>query len=74
MKKFLKDYVKQIAQTTLQGDAREESYYPYLKEFLENIANTLNKNNIYITVFLKKQRQAILILGYGMENFILSAI
>ncbi len=54
MKQHIKNYIKNIANTTSQGDAREESYYPYLKEFLGNIATTLKKNNIHITVLPKK--------------------
>jgi hypothetical protein len=31
MSEILKTYLKQIAETTMHGDAREESYYSTLK-------------------------------------------
>lgn len=35
MKKLLTKYLHNIADLTLRGDAREESYYPFLKDLLE---------------------------------------
>ena len=51
---MIKTYLKNIASTTMQGDAREESYYPKLSDFLENFANSINKKNISITTLPKK--------------------
>jgi type I restriction-modification system DNA methylase subunit len=36
MKDLIKAYLKEISTITAQGDAREESYYPALKQFLES--------------------------------------
>ncbi len=51
---MIKAYLKNIASTTAQGDAREESYYPKLSEFLEDFAKSIYKNNISITTLPKK--------------------
>jgi type I restriction-modification system DNA methylase subunit len=51
---MLKSYLKNLFQVTQLGDAREESYYPCLKEFLENYAYSTGKTNIHITVLPKK--------------------
>lgn len=37
MKKLLNAYLSAIAKTTIQGDAREESYYPALKDLFSDI-------------------------------------
>lgn len=37
MKELLTSYLKSIAETTKQGDAREESYYPALEELFSDI-------------------------------------
>lgn len=51
---MLKVYLKEISDTSLRGDAREESYYPTLKSFLEDFCHTLNKTYIHITTLPKK--------------------
>jgi predicted helicase len=48
------DYLKKIAKTTAQGDAREESYYSHLSEFLYEFANSTGKTHIQITTLPKK--------------------
>ncbi|MCL0069005.1 N-6 DNA methylase [Thermodesulfovibrionales bacterium] len=50
---MLKPYLKEIFKVTEKGDTREESYYPLLKELLENFA-TSNKKQIHITTAPKK--------------------
>ncbi|MCL0085022.1 N-6 DNA methylase, partial [Thermodesulfovibrionales bacterium] len=50
---MLKPYLKEIFKVTEKGDAREESYYPLLKELLENFV-TSNKKQIHITAAPKK--------------------
>jgi hypothetical protein len=47
-------YLNEILEVARQGDAREESYYPTLKELIENFALSINKENIYITILPKK--------------------
>ncbi len=40
MNTTLHDYLRQIAETTARGDAREESYYPILKSLIEGFERT----------------------------------
>ncbi len=56
MKQLLKSYVSEIFAISQHGDAREESYYAALKDFLDDIASALNRT-IQITV-LPKQTEA----------------
>jgi predicted helicase len=49
----LKNYIKQLFQT-YQSGAREESYYPALKSFLEEFSKSTRKKKIDITVLPKK--------------------
>ncbi len=46
----LKIYLKQIADTTMRGDAREESYYPFLKTLIEEAGG----RSCAVTVLPKK--------------------
>jgi hypothetical protein len=48
------DYLKKIAKTTAQGDAREESYYGNFAGFLESFAEETGKKHIQITTLPKK--------------------
>jgi len=47
-------YLKQIAATTKRGDAREESYYGDLKNFLEEFSGVKRHRKIHVTVLPKK--------------------
>ena len=51
---MIADYLKKLADTTLQGDAREESYYPHFSSFIEVFAKATNKNKIQVTTLPKK--------------------
>ena len=51
---MLKEYLKKIADTTAQGDAREESYYGQFSAFLLDFANNIGKTNTQITTLPKK--------------------
>jgi hypothetical protein len=51
---MVREYLKKIAETTAQGDAREESYYNSLSDFLCDFAQNINKKNIQITILPKK--------------------
>lgn len=51
---MLQDYLKKIADSTAQGDAREESYYPSLSSFIETFAGSTGKKKIQITTLPKK--------------------
>ncbi len=54
---MIKDYLKEIIKTTTQGDAREESYYPHLSNFLSDYGLDIVKKNTHITI-LPKQTEA----------------
>mgnify|MGYP000350143582 CR=1 FL=1 len=54
MLNMLKAYLKNITDTAKRGDAREESYYPVLKELLEEYSNSTGKKKIHITVLPKR--------------------
>jgi hypothetical protein len=51
---MLKAYLKQIADVSIRGDAREESYYPVLKNLIDEYCNSTGKKNIYVTPRPKK--------------------
>lgn len=51
---MLKDYLKKIADTTGQGDAREESYYPHLSTLIDNFGDKIGKKKTHVTILPKK--------------------
>ena len=51
---MIKDYLKNIAKTTAQGDAREESYYSIFSNFLSEFSDNTGKSHIQITTLPKK--------------------
>jgi predicted helicase len=51
---MLREYLKKIADTSKRGDAREESYYPVLKDLFEEYSNSTGKKNVHVTVLPKK--------------------
>ncbi len=51
---MLEKYLKEIADTTIQGDAREESYYSHLSELIKEFANSIKKPKTHITTLPKK--------------------
>ncbi len=51
---MIQDYLKKIATTTSQGDAREESYYAHLSSFIEIFADNIGKKKTQITTLPKK--------------------
>ena len=51
---MLKSYLKKISDTSNRGDAREESYYPVLKDLFEEYCSSISKKKIHVTVLPKK--------------------
>jgi predicted helicase len=51
---MIKEFLTNIAETTVQGDAREESYYGHFANFLESFAEETGKKHIQITTLPKK--------------------
>ena len=46
---MLKAYLKQIADVSVRGDAREESYYPVLKDLIDEYCSSIGKQRIHVT-------------------------
>src|SRR4030043_2188931 len=51
---MIKSYLKKLTDTAKRGDAREESYYPVLKDLLNEYCSSIGKKNIHITPQPKK--------------------
>ncbi len=51
---MLKSYLKNISEISNRGDAREESYYPVLKDLLNECSTSNNRKNVHITILPKK--------------------
>jgi hypothetical protein len=51
---MIETYIKKIASSTAQGDAREESYYGNFSNFLGSFAEETGKKHIQITTLPKK--------------------
>ncbi len=54
MKKLLKQYVKNLTDTSMRGDAREESYYKHLDELIREYADIQQIKDIDVTILPKK--------------------
>ncbi|MEA3421602.1 MAG: DNA methyltransferase, partial [Acidobacteriota bacterium] len=54
MKELLKQYLKNLTNTSARGDAREESYYKHLDELIKKFAETQKIKNIDVTILPKK--------------------
>jgi hypothetical protein len=53
-KNILKAYLKNLLESSLHGDAREESYYSALGDLLQSYADTTGIKNIHVTTLPKK--------------------
>lgn len=51
---MVSSYINKIASITKRGDAREESYYPALAQWLEEYSETKRKKKVQVTVLPKK--------------------
>jgi predicted helicase len=51
---MLKPYLKALTETSNRGDAREETYYPVLKDLFEVYSSSTGKKKIHVTVLPKK--------------------
>jgi len=51
---MLKNYLEKLTSTTIQGDAREESYYPHLAELFKLFAESIEERHVHITILPKK--------------------
>ena len=51
---MLKSYLKKLTEASNRGDAREETYYPILKDLFNEYCSSIAKKNVYITSQPKK--------------------
>ena len=51
-----KQYLSNLFKTYQKGDAREESYYEHLAEFLREFSQSRRKKKIDITILPKENR------------------
>ncbi|MCX6231038.1 MAG: N-6 DNA methylase [Bacteroidetes bacterium] len=51
---MLKKYLTDIATTTIQGDAREESYYPHLSNLIKSFSESIGRTKTHVTILPKK--------------------
>ncbi len=51
---MLEEYLKGISKTAQKGDATEPSYYPTLKQLLENFAKSSGHTRAHVTSLPKK--------------------
>lgn len=54
MKKLLKQYLKNLVDTSKRGDAREESYYKHLNDLIKQYAEIQKVKDIDVTILPKK--------------------
>ncbi len=78
---MLHEYLEKIADTTAQGNAREESYYAHLSSFVQSFAKSIDRKKIQITTLPKKTKagnpdfriwdgqQSIVMLFESEENY-----
>ena len=46
----LRRYLEELARVTRQGDAREESFYPALAEFIRSAAQVMGRSDVQVTI------------------------
>jgi hypothetical protein len=54
---MLEQYLKDLHKAASHGDAREETYYPVIKTFLELFAQEKTKRKAEVTVLPKKTEE-----------------
>jgi len=54
MKNLLKQYLKNLTDTSKRGDAREESYYKHLDELVKQYAEMQKIEDVHVTILPKK--------------------
>jgi len=51
---MIKSYFKKLTEASNRGDAREETYYPILKDLFDEYCSSIGKKNVHITSQPKK--------------------
>jgi len=54
MKAVLKGYFSALTDVARQGDAREESFYPCLKDLLEQVAQATGRQHVHVTTLPRR--------------------
>ena len=67
---MLKAYLKQIADTSKRGDAREESYYPVLKDLIDEYCSSTGKKKSLSHLNPRRPKLETRISGYGTGSSI----
>lgn len=52
-KTLFSSYIKELSSVALQGDAREESFYPVLADTLAKVAEATGRNDVHVTTLPK---------------------
>lgn len=52
-KTLFKAYLKELSNTTLRGDAREESFYPALATLFQEISQATGRSHVHVTTLPK---------------------
>ena len=53
VKALFKKYLKELSDTTLRGDAREESFYPALADLFHEVSETTGRSHVHVTTLPK---------------------
>ncbi len=53
MKPLFKSYLKELSDTTLRGDAREESFYPALATLFQEVSEATDRPHVHVTTLPK---------------------
>ncbi|MCF8142343.1 MAG: hypothetical protein K9N21_00325 [Deltaproteobacteria bacterium] len=53
VKALFKEYLKELSDTTLRGDAREESFYPALANLFHEVSETTDRSHVPVTTLPK---------------------
>ena len=56
---ILKQYLKDLTNTSNRGDAREESYYKHLEDLIKHHADVRKIKNVDVTILPKKTERII---------------
>src|SRR5689334_20832100 len=57
---FLRDYLDRIVETEHRGEAREESFYPYLLGLLDAYAAHRGRHDLRVTLLPRKTQDCLL--------------
>jgi len=53
LKSLFKQYLKNLSEVSLRGDAREESFYPTLATLFQDVSETTGRPHVHVTMLPK---------------------